>query len=101
MDDDGELDSTLTRRDALAAGAAGMVAASLPNPLCAAVPARAIPDASVALHVNGVAHRLIVDPRATLLDVLRERIGLFGAKKGCGHGQSGGRPGDLAGGRVV
>jgi xanthine dehydrogenase YagT iron-sulfur-binding subunit len=101
MDDDGELDSTLTRRDALAAGAAGIVAASLPNPLCAAVPARAIPDASVALHVNGVAHRLIVDPRATLLDVLRERIGLFGAKKGCDHGQCGACTVHLDGRRVL
>jgi hypothetical protein len=50
-------DLTLTRRDALAAGAAVVVAASLPNPLFAAVPEHAIPDASVTLHVNGAVHR--------------------------------------------
>src|SRR5580692_10219952 len=100
MDDD-ELGLALTRRDALVVGAAAIVAASLPNPLFAAVPEHAIPDASVALHVNGVAHRLIVDPRATLLDVLRERIGLFGAKKGCDHGQCGACTVHLDGRRVV
>jgi xanthine dehydrogenase YagT iron-sulfur-binding subunit len=101
MDDDGELDRTLTRRDALAAGAVGIVAASLPDRLSAAVPERAIPDAGVALHVNGAVHRLIVDPRATLLDVLRERIGLFGTKKGCDHGQCGACTVHLDGRRVL
>jgi xanthine dehydrogenase YagT iron-sulfur-binding subunit len=43
----------------------------------------------VELEVNGSLHRLDLDPRATLLDMLRERIGLNGAKKGCDHGQCG------------
>jgi xanthine dehydrogenase YagT iron-sulfur-binding subunit len=41
------------------------------------------------LVVNGVAHSLDLDPRTTLLDALRERLRLTGAKKGCDHGQCG------------
>ena len=41
------------------------------------------------LRVNGAAHRLALDPRATLLDALRERLRLTGTKKGCDHGQCG------------
>ncbi|MDH6126949.1 2Fe-2S iron-sulfur cluster-binding protein [Kitasatospora sp. GP82] len=43
----------------------------------------------VALRVNGEDHALLLDNRSTLLDVLRERLGLTGAKKGCDHGQCG------------
>jgi xanthine dehydrogenase YagT iron-sulfur-binding subunit len=48
-----------------------------------------IPRTDLVLHVNGAEHRIGVDPRATLLDVLREHLGLTGAKKGCDHGQCG------------
>jgi xanthine dehydrogenase YagT iron-sulfur-binding subunit len=41
------------------------------------------------LHVNGSDHPLSLDTRATLLDVLREHLGLTGSKKGCDHGQCG------------
>jgi xanthine dehydrogenase YagT iron-sulfur-binding subunit len=41
------------------------------------------------LRVNGKPHTLTVDHRRVLLDVLREDLGLFGAKKGCDHGQCG------------
>ena len=42
------------------------------------------------LTINGTARALALeDPRATLLDVLRERIGLTGTKKGCDRGQCG------------
>ncbi len=41
------------------------------------------------LHVNGVAHQLSVEPRVTLLDLLREQLQLTGTKKGCDHGQCG------------
>lgn len=42
------------------------------------------------LTINGTARAIALDdPRATLLDVLRERIGLTGTKKGCDRGQCG------------
>ena len=43
----------------------------------------------VSLSVNGTAHQLQIDTRATLLDTLREQLQLFGTKKGCDHGQCG------------
>ncbi|MEH1931320.1 (2Fe-2S)-binding protein [Nostoc sp.] len=43
----------------------------------------------VTLQVNGTAHSLQIEPRVTLLDALREYIGLIGTKKGCDHGQCG------------
>jgi xanthine dehydrogenase YagT iron-sulfur-binding subunit len=43
----------------------------------------------VRLTVNGTSHDLLVDPRTTLLDALREDLGLGGTKKGCDHGQCG------------
>jgi len=41
------------------------------------------------LNVNGREHRLSLDPRVTLLDALRETMGLTGTKKGCDQGQCG------------
>ncbi|MFD5393622.1 (2Fe-2S)-binding protein [Streptomyces sp. NPDC127097] len=46
-------------------------------------------QSSLVLHLNGVTQTLTVDHRTTLLDLLRERLGLTGAKKGCDHGQCG------------
>ncbi len=43
----------------------------------------------VTLRVNGKSYPLQLDPRVTLLDALRERIGLTGSKKGCDRGQCG------------
>ncbi len=47
------------------------------------------PQASFTLHVNGEPHQVTADPRTSLLDALREHLGLTGAKKGCDHGQCG------------
>src|SRR3954452_1920108 len=44
---------------------------------------------SIELHVNGDRVTVDVDPRTTLLDLLREHLDLTGAKKGCDHGQCG------------
>lgn len=49
----------------------------------------AVCRAPIALEVNGREHRLTVDTRTSLLDLLREQLGLTGAKKGCDHGQCG------------
>ena len=43
----------------------------------------------VTLQVNGAEHRLKLDPRTSLLDALREHLGLTGTKKGCDLGQCG------------
>jgi xanthine dehydrogenase YagT iron-sulfur-binding subunit len=43
----------------------------------------------VAITVNGAQHRLELDPRTSLLDALRDHLGLTGTKKGCDHGQCG------------
>ena len=45
--------------------------------------------AEIALNINGTRQTVNIEPRVTLLDVLRERIGLTGTKKGCNHGQCG------------
>jgi xanthine dehydrogenase YagT iron-sulfur-binding subunit len=80
-------------------GAAGLTAAA--PPVLAATPAPAAPapsataDAlgegtvSINLKVNGQSHALLLDPRTTLLDCLRENLALPGTKKGCDHGQCG------------
>ena len=43
----------------------------------------------VHLDINGHRHTLQLEPRVTLLDALRDRLGLTGTKKGCDHGQCG------------
>jgi xanthine dehydrogenase YagT iron-sulfur-binding subunit len=46
-------------------------------------------SSELTLVVNGTVHRLRLDHRTTLLDALREHLGLTGTKKGCDHGQCG------------
>lgn len=57
------------------------LAPSAPAPIAGTVP--------VTLRVNGQTHRVTIDPRATVLDTLRETLHLTGTKKGCDHGQCG------------
>jgi xanthine dehydrogenase YagT iron-sulfur-binding subunit len=44
---------------------------------------------TLVLHINGAEYRIAIEPRVTLLDALRERLGLTGAKKGCDQGTCG------------
>lgn len=53
------------------------------------------------LQVNGVKHTLSLEPRTTLLDLLREQLLLTGTKKGCDHGQCGACTVHIDGKRVL
>jgi xanthine dehydrogenase YagT iron-sulfur-binding subunit len=55
---------------------------------------------NVAVRVNGQEHRLAIDARVTLLDFLREQLGLTGTKKGCNFGECGACTVHLEGRRV-
>src|SRR4051794_34107394 len=48
-----------------------------------------VPAQPMSLRINGRQYDLTLEPRVTLLDALREAIGLTGTKKGCDHGQCG------------
>lgn len=62
----------------------------MPHPSTDASASVAHPEAvTTTLRVNGQACTLTLDPRASLLDTLRETLHLTGTKKGCDHGQCG------------
>ncbi len=85
----------VSRRGFLQSAATAAGAAALPAALQGAEPqqgrefAREVTSTSISLRINGVPHDVTIEPRVTLLDVLREHIGLTGTKKGCGRGQCG------------
>jgi xanthine dehydrogenase YagT iron-sulfur-binding subunit len=96
----------LGRATALSAGAAAVHPLATGDAAVAAAPPAVAPVAGenlvrVVLRVNGKAEELTLDPRVTLLDALRERLGLTGTKKGCDRGQCGACTVHVAGRRVV
>jgi xanthine dehydrogenase YagT iron-sulfur-binding subunit len=78
----------LSRREVLASSALAPLAMNMPA-ASMAQPAAAASAVPVSLDVNGTRHALKLDPRSTLLDVLREHLDLTGTKKGCDQGQCG------------
>lgn len=78
---------------ALTAAGTAIAAPSLLNQETAAKEARSMQSSegemAITLKVNGEPRSLTIEPRVTLLDALRERLGLTGSKKGCDHGQCG------------
>ena len=85
--DDGD---GISRRGVLMAGAAGATLTAVPVAEAERRPAAAVAARMpVALKVNDEPRRIEVDPRTTLLDLLREHLNLTGTKKGCDHGQCG------------
>jgi xanthine dehydrogenase YagT iron-sulfur-binding subunit len=60
-----------------------------------------VPEVAVTLRVNGADHDLRLDPRVTLLDALRDVLGLTGTKKGCDQGACGACTVMVDGRRVV
>lgn len=82
----------VTRRGFLSSvGAGAVVAAAGVTRQAEAMPEITEPDemVRVTLDINGREHRLLVEPRWTLLFVLRERLGLTGTKVGCERGECG------------
>jgi xanthine dehydrogenase YagT iron-sulfur-binding subunit len=73
------MSETLERGSAASRRTAGGTDASKPP----------IERATVSLTVNGEPRRIAVEPRTTLLDALREELGLTGTKKGCDRGECG------------
>ncbi|MEC4720011.1 aldehyde dehydrogenase iron-sulfur subunit PaoA [Noviherbaspirillum sp. CPCC 100848] len=85
----------LLKATAVATSGAAIVGRLAPEAEAAPLAQPAQPQAgtpatmSVLLRVNGTEHQLMIDPRTTLLDALRERLHLTGSKKGCDQGQCG------------
>ena len=87
------LASSFNRR-AFIGGAAGAVALPLVAKAAGdanttAVAADLSLPVDLTLQINGATKSLNIDSRTTLLDALREHVGLTGSKKGCDHGQCG------------
>ena len=83
----------LNRRKFVGVSAAGGLALAGPLVSCSVpgLPTRqsAPPDTTVTLTINGEKKAVAVDTRTSLLDMVRERVGLTGTKKGCNQGACG------------
>jgi len=86
----------MTRRGFLGTLGLGAAAATLSGKLLSPTPTSAATQVmpaqettKLALRINGRTHRLLVEPRWSLLYVLRERLGLSGTKVGCERGECG------------
>jgi xanthine dehydrogenase YagT iron-sulfur-binding subunit len=86
-----ERTSALSRRTFVAASAVGGAAAVAGPSLLDAEPAAAAEafGSRLSLTINGTRHTVTIDNRTSLLDLLREHLGLPGTKKGCDAGACG------------
>jgi xanthine dehydrogenase YagT iron-sulfur-binding subunit len=88
-----DLPSGVTRRGFIGTVGAGAVAAATGAAARQAESQQQSPHTGgmvpLALNINGRVHRMLVEPRWTLLFVLRERLGLTGTKVGCDRGECG------------
>ena len=92
--DDQKQGTGFTRRGFIATiGTGAVAAATVAGAAANAAPVAELPDGTemvrVALEVNGRTHRLLVEPRWSLLYVLRERLGMTATKLGCERGECG------------
>ncbi len=86
------LSNPLNRREFVGIAAVGSVVPALATGVTDTIEehrSETIAPVGCTLSVNGEQHVLQVDPRSTLLDLLRETLHLNGTKKGCDHGQCG------------
>jgi xanthine dehydrogenase YagT iron-sulfur-binding subunit len=88
--------NTLSRRDFFKQSAVLTAVAATPTVLIEAAENRLheqiayqMEQLPITLTINGIEQKINVEPRVTLLDLLREKLGLTGTKKGCDHGQCG------------
>lgn len=79
----------VSRREFVGAAVASGVVAALPVDAQTAETSSQIAKLPCTITINGQQHSLEVDPRTSLLDLLRENLQLTGTKKGCDHGQCG------------
>ena len=100
--------SSVQRRDFLKQSSLIAALAALPDSLVRAADSGLDEKAAayfekmpLSIQVNGVGHKLSVEPRVTLLDLLREQLALTGTKKGCDHGQCGACTVHVEGKRVL
>ena len=82
--------SRISRRTFFEGTGAGLVASTVPLRGQPAPPAaRTVPHTTIKLTVNGTVHRITVEDRWTLVEVLRDYLGLTGSKIGCDRGECG------------
>ncbi|RUX28221.1 (2Fe-2S)-binding protein [Mesorhizobium sp. M7A.F.Ca.US.011.01.1.1] len=92
---DAKISSGLSRRMFMTASVSAAAVMPLVNsPTRAAQPASAKPTeprdlSAVSMRINKQTYNLALDNRTSLLDALRDHVGLTGTKKGCDHGQCG------------